>query len=314
VLIIVDFILDNSVYPCTKPADRLAQGVTGGGGLAADAGQQQLKLAGIGGIGAQVDPGLQAQEATGRVLDPGQQDGDDRERAAGALLPGLPVEGELDPALLPGAQEWPAASMWPGACRRAMVGTGRMRDMGTAGRGKTSFRAQLDPSGPGARHTGTAPGVAPERCRECGRRHGTVVRCLPDGRWFDADDQTWRDRRGRRARWPNVVEYAGVRDLPVSVRRVRLSAEPGARTRRLCQRCQMVHEAARGAIRRHLRALGRRALGDLFLGAYDRPDAVERFAALARRRRGGNGGAGGQTSADGRGKAPAPGPGPDASR
>jgi hypothetical protein len=111
VLIIVDFILDNSVYPCTKPADRLAQGVTGGGGLAADAGQQQLKLAGIGGIGAQVDPGLQAQEATGRVLDPGQQDGDDRERAAGALLPGLPVEGELDPALLPGAQEWPAAAV-----------------------------------------------------------------------------------------------------------------------------------------------------------------------------------------------------------
>jgi hypothetical protein len=105
-----------------------------------------------------------------------------------------------------------------------------------------------------------------------------------------------------------------VRDRPVSVRRVRLSADPGARTRKLCQRCQMVHEAARGAIRRRLRALGRRALGDLFLGAYDRPDAVERFAALARRRRGGNGGAGGQTSADGRGKAPAPGPGPDASR
>jgi hypothetical protein len=150
-----------------------------------------------------------------------------------------------------------------------------MRDMGTAGRGTTSFRAQLDPSGPGARHAGT------ERCRECGRRHGTVVRCLPDGRWFDADDQTWRDRRGRRARWPDVVEYAAVRDLPVSVRRVRLSAD---RTRRLCRRCQMVHEAARNGVRRRLRVLGRRALGDLFLGAYDQPDAVERFAGLARRR------------------------------
>ena len=44
------------------------------------------------------------QEAAGRVLDLGQEDGDDREAAAGALRLGLPVEGELDLALLPGAE------------------------------------------------------------------------------------------------------------------------------------------------------------------------------------------------------------------
>jgi hypothetical protein len=156
--------------------------------------------------------------------------------------------------------------------------------MGTDEGGKTSFQARLDPLGPVDCGTQAAPAAGPERCRDCGRKHGTIVRCLPDGRWFDADELTWRDRRGRSAKWPNVVEYAEVRDLPVSIRPVRLSAKPGAKPRSLCQRCQMVLEAAHNGVRRRLRALSRCALGDLFLGAYDQPDAIERFTASACRR------------------------------
>jgi hypothetical protein len=38
-------------------------------------------------------------------------------------------------------------------------------------------------------------------CQGCGRPHGATVRCLPDGRWYDSAGNTWRDRRGRIARY-----------------------------------------------------------------------------------------------------------------
>ncbi|UEM20748.1 hypothetical protein JL100_027330 [Skermanella mucosa] len=153
--------------------------------------------------------------------------------------------------------------------------------MSSAGRRKATYRPQLDPSGESVRYTDTTPVSANERCRDCGRKHGTVVRCLADGRWFDAEDQTWRDRRGRRAAWPNVVEYAEVRDMPVTVRLVRLSGDVSGKLRKLCQRCQMSQEALRNAIRNRVRALSRRALGDLFLGGYNEPDQLERFKVLS---------------------------------
>jgi hypothetical protein len=156
--------------------------------------------------------------------------------------------------------------------------------MSTGGRRKSSYRPQLDPSGESVHYTATTPTIGAERCRDCGRKHGTVVRCLPDGRWFDADDQTWRDRRGRRAEWPNVVEYSEVRDLPVTVRQVRLSGDTSAKLSKLCRRCQMSREAMRYAIRSRIRALSRRALGDLFLGGYNEPNEIERFKVLSPRR------------------------------
>jgi hypothetical protein len=36
---------------------------------------------------------------------------------------------------------------------------------------------------------------APGMCQECGRPHCVTVRCLPDGRWFDATRRTWRPAR-----------------------------------------------------------------------------------------------------------------------
>ena len=30
-------------------------------------------------------------------------------------------------------------------------------------------------------------------CQGCGRPHGVMVRCLPDGRWFDPARRTWRN-------------------------------------------------------------------------------------------------------------------------
>src|SRR5271163_2344538 len=44
------------------------------------------------------------------------------------------------------------------------------------------------------------------RCRRCGRPHLALLCCLPDGRWVDEQAATRRDRRGRPARWPDLME------------------------------------------------------------------------------------------------------------
>ncbi len=133
----------------------------------------------------------------------------------------------------------------------------------------------LDPKRPTA-------GAAPERCRCCARPHGALLRTLPDGRWYDAADQTWRDDRGRRAAWPDVVEYAQTRDLPTDVRRV---AADGGQGRPLCRRCAAAEATTHRAALARIRALMNKAVGDLFLGGYDDAGTVDRFVALVKRRR-----------------------------
>ena len=55
------------------------------------------------------------------------------------------------------------------------------------------------------------------RCQRCGRPH------LPDGRWFDEQAATWRDRRGRPARWPDLMETARFRKTRVVLAAAHLS-------------------------------------------------------------------------------------------
>lgn len=133
---------------------------------------------------------------------------------------------------------------------------------------------QIDPVD--RRTADTSVAEVPVRCRDCGRPHGVLLRCLPDGRWFDPHDQTWRDHRGRRAEWPDVVEYSQVRDQGVAIRTFRTSGDDESRARSLCPRCHLLRESKRNAARSRLKALRRRAMGDLFLGAYDQPGMLDR--------------------------------------
>ena len=55
------------------------------------------------------------------------------------------------------------------------------------------------------------------RCQTCGRPHGETVRCLPDGRWYDAASSTWRNGRGRPARWPDIEEATRIRHTRVVI-------------------------------------------------------------------------------------------------
>src|SRR5580692_11070175 len=64
------------------------------------------------------------------------------------------------------------------------------------------------------------------RCQRCSRPHLALLRCLPDGRWFDEQAATWRDRRGRMARWPDLVEATQFRMTRVVLAAAHLDSDP----------------------------------------------------------------------------------------
>jgi hypothetical protein len=109
-------------------------------------------------------------------------------------------------------------------------------------------------------------------CQGCGRPHDITVRCLPDGRWYDATRRTWRNAHGRAARWPDLVEVAQIRHTRVVLAAAHLDHDPRNNRLRnlksLCQRCHMIHDRPHHLAQRRITYLLRRALGDLFLGPY----------------------------------------------
>jgi len=107
-------------------------------------------------------------------------------------------------------------------------------------------------------------------CQACGRPHGVTVRCLPDGRWFDATLHIWRNGRGRPSRWPDLIETARMRQTRVVLAAAHLDHDPGNnRLRNLkSQRCHIIHDRSHHLAQRRITYLLRRALGDLFLGPY----------------------------------------------
>src|SRR5208282_1706585 len=84
------------------------------------------------------------------------------------------------------------------------------------------------------------------RCQRCGRQHLVLLRCLPDGRWFDEQAATWRDHRGRPARWPDLMEATRFRTTRVVLAAAHLDSDPTnnrlKNLRALCQRCHMLHD------------------------------------------------------------------------
>jgi hypothetical protein len=111
------------------------------------------------------------------------------------------------------------------------------------------------------------------RCQGCGRRHLTVIRCLPDGRWFDEVDRVWRNNRGRPCRWPDLVEAVHFRTTRVVLAAAHLDHDPAhnrlRNLRALCQRCHMIHDRKHHRMQRWITYRHRLALGDLFLGRYE---------------------------------------------
>jgi len=111
------------------------------------------------------------------------------------------------------------------------------------------------------------------RCQSCGRPHLAQLRCLPDGRWFDPAAATWRDRRGRPCRWPDLVEAIRLRTTRVVLAAAHLDGDPSnnrlRNLRALCQRCHLQHDRPHHLAQRRITYRRRWAIGDLFLGRYD---------------------------------------------
>jgi hypothetical protein len=105
-------------------------------------------------------------------------------------------------------------------------------------------------------------------CQGCGRPHGETIRCLPDGRWYDAARQTWRNSRGRPARCPDIEEGTRLRQTRVVLAAAHLDHDPGNNRPRnlksLCQRCHLIHDRPHHQARRRITYLLRRALGTCF--------------------------------------------------
>ncbi len=111
-------------------------------------------------------------------------------------------------------------------------------------------------------------------CEGCGRPHGGIVYRLGDGRWRDAEVGAWRDGRGK-----SLTELPKLDDLTASLWTTRVvlatahrnhdtANDAGANLAAFCQRCHMIHDRPEHRRRRWRRLFRRRALGDLFRGAY----------------------------------------------
>jgi hypothetical protein len=109
-------------------------------------------------------------------------------------------------------------------------------------------------------------------CEGCRRPHGAELRCLPDGRWFDTRLGTWRDRRGRPARWPDLEDMTRQYATRVILAAAHLDHDPTNRRQRnlrsLCQRCHLAHDRSWHLLQRWITYRLRYARADLFLGAY----------------------------------------------
>jgi len=118
-------------------------------------------------------------------------------------------------------------------------------------------------------------GRAAGRCERCRRPHGAAVRCLPDGRWQEAEGGPWRDGDGRRCVAVRPEELAAARTTRVVLAAAHLDHDPTnnhpRNLRSLCQRCHMLHDRPYHLAQRRITHRLRWALGDLFTGPYRRP-------------------------------------------
>ena len=110
------------------------------------------------------------------------------------------------------------------------------------------------------------------RCEDCKRPHGQVIHHLGDGRWFDPEDDFWRNDRGQEIDWPAYQDVARLKQMKVVLATAHLDHDPGNNRARnlkaLCQRCHLRHDRREHRRRARITVLKRRALGDLLDGPY----------------------------------------------
>ncbi|KMO17500.1 hypothetical protein [Methylobacterium indicum] len=119
-------------------------------------------------------------------------------------------------------------------------------------------------------------GRAEGRCEACGRPHGELIVCLDGGTWYDREAGGWRSGRGRLLRRePKLAALATARLTVPILATCHREHDTSRNTDRdlaaWCQRCHLIHDHPEHLRRRRLTYLRRKALGDLFQGAYPAP-------------------------------------------
>ena len=118
-------------------------------------------------------------------------------------------------------------------------------------------------------------GRAKGRCEACGRPHGHLVTCLPDGRWRDAADGGWRDGRGRRCALPSPGVLDQLRATRIVLAAAHLDHDPAHNHPRnlksLCQRCHMLHDRPHHLAQRWITYRRRWAVGDVLRAVWISP-------------------------------------------
>ncbi len=118
-------------------------------------------------------------------------------------------------------------------------------------------------------------GRAQGRCEDCRRPHGQTINHLGDGRWFDKDNELWRDGQGRAVDWVDCRDYKdSLQRTKVVLATAHLDHDPtnnrAKNLRALCQRCHLDHDREEHRKQARITIRQRRALGDLFDGPYRR--------------------------------------------
>ncbi len=115
-------------------------------------------------------------------------------------------------------------------------------------------------------------GRAAGRCETCARPHHTLICTLADGRWFDPEQQTWRNARAEPATVPDPVDLVTLRPVRVVISTAHLDHDSTnrdpANLRALCQRCHLQHDLVHHLRQRWITCRRRYAIGDLFWGMY----------------------------------------------
>jgi hypothetical protein len=108
---------------------------------------------------------------------------------------------------------------------------------------------------------------------------------LPDGRRFDEAAATWRDRRGRPARWPDLVETTLLAQDPRRAPAAHLDHDPThnrlRHLRALWHRCHMLNDRPHHLTQRWMPYRRRWAVGDLFLASTPQLRCCRRGANVA---------------------------------
>jgi hypothetical protein len=110
------------------------------------------------------------------------------------------------------------------------------------------------------------------KCERCHRPHGSLVYCLPDGRWYDPYSGCWISPEGIPIPTPSLPEMLALQTTRVVLTCAHKDHDPrnngDENLAAWCSRCHLSHDSEHHRAQRRMTFRVRQAIGDLFSGLY----------------------------------------------